>query len=442
MQTFRQFKNRLGTDDRLLAKGTSIAFAGVSINMAMGLLITIFKARVLGMEEFGLFILATSVAITAFFLSYSLPITIIRYGSLFAGEGSPAKIKSVAIHIYKLALPVNGVLLILLNIAAPYIANHIYEKPGLALLIHLMSFSAFFQALSSVNVGLLRSKFLVKYEYIALIGQMVLVILFVLIALIFIDPDHLLLVFAVAYPLAALVILIYTCFVVRREFGFLFDRSVVPEPHGKRVIRFTLYVSITATLSKFRDEINVFLIAFFLLTTDVALYNVAFKAAFLPLILSPAVNAIFTPMVGNFFGKKDLKSIKRLQFKVSVIVSIFSITMVLFYVVAANYVLAIFGPEYVAVREALLIMALGNVAAALAGPIGFSISMMGRPQYNTVNSLALLLMMVGLCYYLIPSLGINGAAIAYAVSNSFICLLCLGEVLWIYRVESLKIAKA
>jgi O-antigen/teichoic acid export membrane protein len=442
MRILQHVKNRLGTHDRLLAKGTSIAFAGVSINMAMGLLITFFKARLLGMDEFGMFILATSVAITTFFIAYSLPITIIRYGSLFAGEGSQAKIKSVVITVYKLALPINVSLLILLNIAAPYIANNIYNKPGLTILIHLMSFSAFFQALSSVNVGLLRSNYLIKYEYIALIGQMALVGFFALTSLIFIDPDHLLMVFAVAYPLAALIMLIYTCFVVRREFGFLFDRGVVPEAHGKRVIRFTMYVSITAGLSKFRDEINIFLIGFFLLTTDVALYGVAFKAAFLPLIITPAVNAIFTPMVGNFYGKKDIKSIKRLQLKVSVIVAAFSITMVLFYVVAASYVLAIFGPQYVAARTALLIMALGNVAAALAGPIGFSISMMGRPQYNTVNSLILLIMMVGLCYYLIPTMGINGAAIAYAVSNGFIGLLCLGEVLWLYRAESLKIAEA
>ncbi len=442
MQILQHLKNRLGTHDRLLAKGTSIAFAGVSINTVMGLLIVLFKTRVLSMDEYGLLVLATSVAITTFFIAYSLPITIIRYGSLFSGEGSQAKIKSVVITVYKLALPINVSLLILLNFTAPYISNNIYNKPGLTILIHLMSFSAFFQALSSLNVGLLRSKFLVKYEYIALIGQMVLVFFFVLTSLIFFDPDHLLLIFAVVYPLSALIVLIYTCVVVRRKFGYLFDRSLVPEAHGKRVFRFTMYVSITATLSKFRDEINVFIIAFFLLTTDVALYNVAFKVAFLPLLITPAINAIFTPMVGNFFGKGDIKSIKRLQLKVSVIVTVFAITMVLFYAVAANYVLAIFGQQYVAARAALLIMALGNVAAALAGPIGFSISMMGRPQYNTVNSLILLIMMVGLCYYLIPTMGINGAAIAYAISNGFICLLCLGEVLWLYRVESLKITEA
>lgn len=442
MQILQRLKNRLGTHDRLLAKGTSIAFAGVSVNMAMGLLITVLKARVLGTEELGLLILATSVTITTFFLAYSLQTTMLRYGSLFAGEGSPGKIKSVAITIYKLVLPINGVLLVLVNIAAPYIANNFYEMPALAMLIHLMSFNAFFQALTAVNVGLLKSKFLVKYEYYAMIGQMALIAFFALTALIFIDPDHLLLVFAVAYPVSALIIFIYSCALVRRKCGFLFDHSVVAEPHGKRVFRFTMFISMTATLSKSRDEINTFLIAFFLLPTDVALYGVAFKVAFLPLIISPAVNAIFTPMVGNFFGKGDLQSIKRLQLKVSVVVAVFSVTMVLFYVVAANYVLAIFGPEYVVAREALLIMAMGNVAAALAGPIGFSISMMGRPHYNTVNAVILLIMMIGLCYYLIPTMGINGAAIAYAISNGFIFVLCLVEVLWLYRVESLKAAAA
>ena len=35
-----------------------------------------------------------------------------------------------------------------------------------------------------------------------------------------------------------------------------------------------------------------------------------------------------------------------------------------------------------------------------------------------------------------------GAAVAYAISNGFIFILCLGEVLWLHRVESLKAAEA
>jgi len=56
-------------------------------------------------------------------------------------------------------------------------------------------------------------------------------------------------------------------------------------------------------------------------------------------------------------------------------------------------------------------------------------------------AMGLLLLMMGLCYYLIPRMGISGAAIAYAVSNSVICVLCLGEVLWLYRIESMKTAE-
>ena len=47
---------------------------------------------------------------------------------------------------------------------------------------------------------------------------------------------------------------------VRREFGFLFDRTVVPVPHNKRIFRFAMYSSLTSSLTKFREEINTMLI--------------------------------------------------------------------------------------------------------------------------------------------------------------------------------------
>jgi O-antigen/teichoic acid export membrane protein len=463
---FQQLKSRLGAHDRLLARGTSVALAGVVINMAMGLLLTFFKARVLDLHELGVLMLGTSISITVFFLSSGFSITMVRYGSLFRGQGSEGKIKSVAVSIYKLTIPIVLFLLVFLiiaapyiaawfnrsaevtliarilislNIATPFIAAWICKTAELTLLIRILAFGAFFHSLMLVNVGLLKSKYLVKYEYIAMIGQLALI---GLIGLIFIQAEDLVLVFAIAYPVASLIVFIYSCFVVRREFGFIFDNSFPAEPHNERPFRFAMFSSITTSLSKFRDEINIFLIAVFLLEADVALYGVAFKVAFLPLILTPAVNAIFTPMVGDLFGKRDIASIKRLHLKVSGLVAGFAMTLVLVYVVGAKYILMIFGPEFASARTALLVMALANVAAALAGPMGFAMSMMGRPHFMTANSSILLILMMGLCYYLIPEYGINGAAVAYAISNSFICLICLLEVSWLYRVESRKASAA
>jgi len=439
MQFLQQLKNRMGSSDRLLARGTSIAFAGVVINMAMGLLITVFKARVLTQEELGMLVAATSIAVTAFFLSNGFSITMVRFGSLFHGQDEKGKIKSVTLAIYRLAIPIIIFLLILLNVSAPFIVSLLKKSSDFVPLLRILSFGAFFHCLLLLNVGLLKSKYLIKYEYIALISQMGLI---GLIALVFIWAENLVLVFAIAYPVAALTMFIYTCVIVRREFGYVFDRSVPAVPHGERPYHFAMFSSITTSLSKFREEINTILIWFFMVEADVALYNVAFKVAFLPLVLTPAVNAIFTPMVGNMFGKGDIKGIRRLHIKVSGLVAGFSLALLLIYVVGAKYILLIFGEEYVPARYALLLMALANVAAALAGPMGFAISMMGRPQINTFNSLVLLILMVGLCYYLIPVYGVNGAAVAYAISNSMICLLCLVETTWLYRVEIRRQAAA
>jgi len=439
MQILQQLKNRLGQQDRVLARGTTVALVGVGLTMIMGLVLAVFKAQVLDKYEFGVLQVATSITFTTFFFTTGFSITMVRFGSLFSGQGDEGKIKSVVLPIYKLTLASTTVLVVLLNLATPFICTRIFDNAELIPLVRLISIGALFQAVTFVNTGLLKSKYLVKYEYIAVVGQAVVITVF---ALLFLRFENLVTVFAAGWPVAALAFFVYTSLVVKREFPYLFDRSVKTSPHGEKPFRFAMFSSLTTALSKFHHEINIFLIAFFLSEADVAVYTVALKAAFLPLILSPAVNAIFPPMVSTFYGMGDLVSIRKLFVKVIAMVVGFALCFSLIYLVAGKYILLIFGNQYLPALTALIIMALANVAIAASGPMSFTLSMLGRPHINSINSSLLLILISGLCYYLIPRYGINGAASAYAVANGLICGIYILQMGWLYRLETRKAAAA
>jgi len=103
--------------------------------------------------------------------------------------------------------------------------------------------------------------------------------------------------------------------------------------------------------------------------------------------------------------------------------------------VFGKYILWIFGPFYKNAYIPLIIIAFSFIVESAAGSAGRILNMMGRPHYNTFNTFVALVLTIVLCYTLIPSYGVTGAAIAFSASNIVKRLMMFGEALCVYRKE-------
>ena len=75
----------------------------------------------------------------------------------------------------------------------------------------------------------------------------------------------------------------------------------------------------------------------------------------------------------------------------------------------------LFGNDIVGLRELLLVLAPGILANACSGILSHHFSGQGKPVYNLLASLASFLILLPLGYLLIPTQGIQGAAIAASI---------------------------
>lgn len=101
----------------------------------------------------------------------------------------------------------------------------------------------------------------------------------------------------------------------------------------------------------------------------------------------------------------------------------------------APLVLGLFGPEFVMGQTALLILALAMLIAAGAGHATVVLLMGGRSVWNLGNTAVALVVNVTLNLILIPRFGMNGAAIAWAVSITINNVAPLVQVRSLFRLS-------
>jgi O-antigen/teichoic acid export membrane protein len=97
--------------------------------------------------------------------------------------------------------------------------------------------------------------------------------------------------------------------------------------------------------------------------------------------------------------------------------------------------LRVFGPEFVAGRTALLILSLAMLVSMATGPVDVVLLMGGKSSWNLLNTVVALAVNVSLNLLLIPHLGIEGAAIAWAASIVVNNLAPLAEVWMLLRLD-------
>jgi O-antigen/teichoic acid export membrane protein len=91
--------------------------------------------------------------------------------------------------------------------------------------------------------------------------------------------------------------------------------------------------------------------------------------------------------------------------------------------------LGLFGHEYVKEGVAtVLLMSVAMLFNVATGAADTLLLMSGRSGLSLFNSLAAVALDVGLCLWLIPSMGITGAAVAWAVSSSTRALLAVVQI--------------
>ena len=166
-------------------------------------------------------------------------------------------------------------------------------------------------------------------------------------------------------------------------------------------------------------EVTVIALGSYLPTPGIGVYNAAFRAAMLITFGLNAIDASVAPRLSTLHAAGDLEALQDAVDRATWLRFRAGLLAVVLLGLFGEYVLALFGPEFIIGYRALLILALAQLVTAGTGPTMRLLTISGHQNQCLGVFVAALLITLALIPLLVPRFGIEGAAVAAGTASSF-----------------------
>ena len=163
---------------------------------------------------------------------------------------------------------------------------------------------------------------------------------------------------------------------------------------------------------------DVLILGMFATAADVGVYTAAARTALLTRFLLLANSAVAAPRFAALHAANDTEGMARLAVRSTLLTTVSSVPLLLIFIAFPEQILSLFGPQFEAGAQALIILSVGQFVNAATGPVGYLLNMCGYHRIEGRIAVVGALLTVGLCFALIPLWGILGAAAANAIATA------------------------
>lgn len=383
--------------------------SAILVGNISGIIITIFLTRTLGDVNFGVYSLATSIALLVMALTdMGINQTVVRYVSDALGKNDVLLVRGYIRELGKVKFVLTIVISISLFLLSDTLSTNVFHKPSLSLPLKVMSGFVLFYSLSGFFIGVFnglndfKANFVksVIYEFSRVTTTITLVILgYSVIGAIF------------GFVIASLASLSCLVIILLKKYN-TYIVGKAKKIDIRRVFKFTGYLtvgSIAWTVFAYVDSV---MIGIFLPAEYVGYYRASYTVIgavagvlSLPAVLFP----VFVQLEGE-----NLKNAFNRVFKYSAMLAVPASFGLL--AISKEIVLVIYGPDYLSAVPVFWVLSFLIVGSAV-GFWGAIFNAKEMPEYPLKVRVAGMVLNVVLNYLLIPEFGIVGAAVATTVSN-------------------------
>jgi O-antigen/teichoic acid export membrane protein len=193
-------------------------------------------------------------------------------------------------------------------------------------------------------------------------------------------------------------------------------KRAIPRRHGKKWLRRSLpLVFSSLMLTVMTNSGVVILELLFHSSLEVGTYAIAAQTGSFISLIGTSTNRYYLPMMVVMIDRRDKQSIKRLMNQRNWVVGGLILMLLAILIVSGQKILSLFGPQFSAGHNTVLIIAAGASISALYADIPYYLQFMGF--HRAVLSLTMLatLSMVTLGFILGDEFGTIGVAFAYMI---------------------------
>jgi O-antigen/teichoic acid export membrane protein len=151
----------------------------------------------------------------------------------------------------------------------------------------------------------------------------------------------------------------------------------------------------------------------------VAIYAQPVKIITLIAMIQTTLQASISKKIASFYHSRDRDALISIISKYTRLIAILSLPFLILFLLLPKTILSFFGPEYTSGSNALLLLLIGTFVNAICGCTNVYMNMTGKQVAFRNIIFATIILNLTLNFILIPVYGIEGAAIASALSLIF-----------------------
>ena len=401
-----------------LARGSALLLVAKVFGAISGYVMAFLLTKRGGAEAVGIYELSfTCIMLLSVVSRFGLDGAIVRYIGVFGAQNQQGSVKWLYNKAMLFAFTFAVVLGLGVFLLAPVLSSIFGDAPGDESLIWPFRWAALamvFFTLLNMNGETLRGyKKMLSYSFF----QQGSVVFLAVVFLFFLADDQLAGLKGIqAFLGASLVLFFISQFNVWRKFKEVAPFKV-PDESFNTVLKVAWPIFLSSSIFMIISWTDTLMIGYFLSKADVGVYRIAFKISTVITFTQFAVNGIAAPMIAEYYHKNDLVGLRALIHKIGVFNFLLSVPIFLIILLAPTFLLGLFGEEYVNGKMILLTLSFGQVAFALSGPVMYILTMTKHEKM----ALYIMYVTAGINLIgnlvLIPLLGLQGAAIATAITT-------------------------
>jgi len=411
-----------------LLGGATRAFAARAAGTGLAFCVGLAVTRTLGPAGAGVYFLAvTMTSIASVVGRLGLDHLLVRRVAAALEQGDHGRLQAASRFGPALALFGSGAMALALFAAAPAIEARVFRLEGLASALRCAAFAVAPLSLVALRGELLRglartgASQLVQF---ALPAAGTLCFLAAAFPAFGRTPAAA----AGAYAASAAVAALLAGLLWRRATPWL--AGVAPKGGARELARSALPFLGVSVLALLLSWISTLALALRGDDADVGVFSVAYRTATLSSFFLIAVNSAAAPRFAALAARRDLLSLARAARRATLLTTACALPVVAAAWIFPSEIMALFGPGFAAGGRALAILAAGQLVNVATGPVGELLLMSGHEGALRRGLLASTALSIVLHAALVPRGGLEGAALANAIT---LAALNLGALVLVRR---------